>query len=225
MLVLAGSGKTEKRQVSEPWQRRQCYGRHRHSTWNMALFVLLLLLFFFCLAPVDHVSSEIEKRKTARAQFPKRKREKQTSLPKNPQKGLASLAPHWSESRNLSFRPLQSFLIPAKGQFPFRGGKVAASRHIKGTKEDWLQRCLNQNGVFAGWETRARRVFCRYLTAPPQTHLDVSANQSASGHLVSLSCPARLIRTAARWERTTSVPVFGEPFVLCVPVVCSGGVW
>lgn len=32
--------------------------------------------FFFCLAPVDHVSSEIEKRKTARAQFPKKVKSK-----------------------------------------------------------------------------------------------------------------------------------------------------
>lgn len=75
-------------------------------------------------------------------------------------------------------------------------------------------------------ETRVGQVFCRYLTVPPQTRLDVSANQSAGGHLVSLSCPARLIRTAARWEREQQVsPCLESPlccvFLLCVVVVCG----
>lgn len=57
--------------------------------------VVVVGCFFFCLAPVDHVSSEIEKRKTARAQFPKRKKENQfhSEKKKDPEKSVASLAP------------------------------------------------------------------------------------------------------------------------------------
>lgn len=178
MQVLAGS----RRQSRDEWVDHDRGG----SIWQTQTLDLengticfAIVLLFFCLAPVDHMSVlrlRREKLHELSSEKVQSKNKFHSRQGRGPEKGLASLAPQPSESRNLCFQPSQSFLGPAKGQFHFWGGKKPLQDTSKALRKTDFSAAYTRTESSRG-ETRARQVFRGYLTAPPQTDLAAAANQ------------------------------------------------
>lgn len=182
---------------------------------------------FFCLAPVDHMSvlrlrrEKLHELSSEKVQSKNKFHSDKEEVPKkvsrhshlnHPSLGISASSPHnrFQDQQKVNFTS-----EVGKSRFKTHQRHYGRPTSAPRTPEQ------SPHGV--------RHVLGKCSAdISPRRHRRISPwrpIKSAGGHLVSLSCPARLIRTAARRERTTSVPAFEEPFVLCVPVVFRICVW
>lgn len=179
MQVPAGS----RRQSRDEWVDHDRGG----SIWqtqtldleNGTICFAIVFFYFFCLAPVDHMSvlrlrrEKLHELSSEKVQSKNKFHSDKEEVPKkvsrhshlnHPSLGISASSPH------------NRFLGPAKGQFHFWGGKKPLQDTSKALRKTDFSAAYTRTESSRG-ETRARQVFRGYLTAPPQTDLAVAANQ------------------------------------------------